>query len=152
MPLAVLCRLRYAMLVVATVLALYPDLPLHLDRFIRHPDPRLPSAPASYTHTPRMALSPQLVATRRRKMYTDYEMVCKRYSDFVAFRDILERESMRNYPRSRARSSPIASPTRSSRHGGRVWSDSCVSLRGIRSLQMGSNALCAFLQDRDRFE
>ncbi|KAJ7926066.1 hypothetical protein B0H13DRAFT_2266036 [Mycena leptocephala] len=86
-PLAVLCRPRSAMLVVATVVALYPGLSLDLDRFLRHPDPRLPSAPASYTQTPRVALSPQLVATRR-KMYTDYEMVRKRYSDFVAFRDI----------------------------------------------------------------
>ncbi|GAA5932870.1 hypothetical protein JCM1841_004619 [Sporobolomyces salmonicolor] len=98
-----------------------------------------------------------------RRMYTDYEIVCRtnipafrvryssvrrRYSDFEAFRDILERESSRvNIP-------PLPGKVFSGR-----FSDEVIEARreglerfmqivaGHPLLQTGSKALCPFLQD-----
>jgi len=98
-----------------------------------------------------------------RKMYTDYEVVCKtnipafklrhsvvrrRYSDFEAFRDILERESTRvNIP-------PLPGKVFTNR-----FSDEVIEARreglerfltvvaGHPLLQTGSKALGAFIQD-----
>ncbi|KAG9093183.1 Sorting nexin-3 [Ceratobasidium sp. 370] len=98
-----------------------------------------------------------------RKMYTDYEVMCKtnipafklrhslvrrRYSDFEAFRDILERESTRvNIP-------PLPGKVFTNR-----FSDEVIETRreglerflgivaGHPLLQTGSKVLCAFLQD-----
>lgn len=98
-----------------------------------------------------------------RKMYTDYEILCKtnipafklrhslvrrRYSDFEAFRDILERESTRvNIP-------PLPGKVFTNR-----FSDEVIEARreglerfltivaGHPLLQTGSKVLCAFLQD-----
>ncbi|GAA5909589.1 hypothetical protein JCM8208_007192 [Rhodotorula glutinis] len=99
-----------------------------------------------------------------RKMYTDYEIVCRtnipafrvryssvrrRYSDFEAFRDILERESQRvNIP-----------PLPGKVFSGSRFSDEVIEQRreglerflqivaGHPLLQTGSKVLCAFLQD-----
>jgi len=96
-------------------------------------------------------------------MFTDYEVVCKtnipafklrhslvrrRYSDFEAFRDILERESTRvNIP-------PLPGKVFTNR-----FSDEVIEARreglerflsivaGHPLLQTGSKVLCAFLQD-----
>ncbi|GAA5917226.1 hypothetical protein JCM6882_005531 [Rhodosporidiobolus microsporus] len=98
-----------------------------------------------------------------RKQYTDYEIICRtnipafrvryssvrrRYSDFEAFRDILERESQRvNIP-------PLPGKVFSNR-----FSDEVIEMRreglerflqivaGHPLLQTGSKVLCAFLQD-----
>lgn len=98
-----------------------------------------------------------------RKMYTDYEILCRtnipafklrqsvvrrRYSDFEAFRDILERESTRvNIP-------PLPGKVFTNR-----FSDEVIEARreglekflsivaGHPLLQTGSKVLCAFLQD-----
>jgi len=98
-----------------------------------------------------------------RKMYTDYEVVCKtnipafklrhsgvrrRYSDFEAFRDILERESTRvNIP-------PLPGKVFTNR-----FSDEVIEARreglerfltvvaGHPLLQTGSKVLGAFIQD-----
>jgi len=98
-----------------------------------------------------------------RKMYTDYEVVCKtnipafklrhsvvrrRYSDFEAFRDILERESTRvNIP-------PLPGKVFTNR-----FSDEVIEARreglerfltivaGHPLLQTGSKVLSAFIQD-----
>ncbi|GAA5877582.1 hypothetical protein JCM3774_006124 [Rhodotorula dairenensis] len=99
-----------------------------------------------------------------RKMYTDYEIVCRtnipafrvryssvrrRYSDFEAFREILERESQRvNIP---ALPGKVFSGSR--------FTDEIIEQRreglerflqivaGHPLLQTGSKVLCAFLQD-----
>ncbi|KAJ7191909.1 sorting nexin-3 [Mycena haematopus] len=86
-----------------------------------------------------------------RKMYTDYEIVCKtnipafklrhslvrrRYSDFEAFRDILERESTRvNIP-------PLPGKVIESRREGLERFLSIVA-----GHPLSSKVLCAFLQD-----
>ncbi|GAA5991390.1 hypothetical protein JCM11641_004616 [Rhodosporidiobolus odoratus] len=98
-----------------------------------------------------------------RKMYTDYEIVCRtnipafrvryssvrrRYSDFEAFRDILERESQRvNIP-------PLPGKVFSSRFSDEVIEHRREALErfiqivaGHPLLQTGSKVLCAFLQD-----
>ncbi|GEM11773.1 sorting nexin-3 [Rhodotorula toruloides] len=99
-----------------------------------------------------------------RKMFTDYEIICRtnipafrvryssvrrRYSDFEAFRDILERESQRvNIP-----------PLPGKVFSGSRFSDEVIEQRreglerflqivaGHPLLQTGSKVLCAFLQD-----
>lgn len=98
-----------------------------------------------------------------RKMYTDYEIVCKtnipafklrnssvrrRYSDFEAFRDILERES------TRVTIPPLPGKVFTNR-----FTDDIIEKRqqglqrfleivaGHPLLQTGSKVLCAFLQD-----
>ncbi|EUC64030.1 sorting nexin-3 protein [Rhizoctonia solani AG-3 Rhs1AP] len=98
-----------------------------------------------------------------RKMYTDYEIMCKtnipafklrhsivrrRYSDFEAFRDILERESTR-----------VNIPTLPGKVFTNRFSDEVIEARreglerflnivaGHPLLQTGSKVLCAFLQD-----
>ncbi|KAJ7457781.1 PX-domain-containing protein [Mycena latifolia] len=98
-----------------------------------------------------------------RKMYTDYEIVCKtnipafklrhslvrrRYSDFEAFRDILERESTRvNIP-------PLPGKVFTNRFSDEVIESRREGLERFLSivaghplLQTGSKVLCAFLQD-----
>ncbi|KAI0744331.1 PX-domain-containing protein [Daedaleopsis nitida] len=98
-----------------------------------------------------------------RKMYTDYEIVCKtnipafklrhsvvrrRYSDFEAFRDILERESTRvNIP-------PLPGKVFTNRFSDEVIESRREGLErfltivaGHPLLQTGSKVLCAFLQD-----
>ncbi|GAA6058383.1 hypothetical protein JCM3770_006104 [Rhodotorula araucariae] len=99
-----------------------------------------------------------------RKTYTDYEIICRtnipafrvryssvrrRYSDFEAFRDILERESQRvNIP-----------PLPGKVFSGSRFTDEVIEQRreglerflqivaGHPLLQTGSKVLCAFLQD-----
>ncbi|WVR09108.1 sorting nexin-3 [Kwoniella sp. DSM 27419] len=98
-----------------------------------------------------------------RKMYTDYEIVCmtnipafklrhsvvrRRYSDFEAFRDILERESTRvNIP-------PLPGKIFTNRFTDDVIEQRREGLQrfleivaGHPLLQTGSKVLCAFLQD-----
>ncbi|OWZ70744.1 sorting nexin-3 [Cryptococcus neoformans] len=98
-----------------------------------------------------------------RKMYTDYEIVCmtnipafklrhsavrRRYSDFEAFRDILERESTRvNIP-------PLPGKVFTNRFSDEVIEQRREGLQrfleivaGHPLLQTGSKVLCAFLQD-----
>ncbi|KAF8882693.1 Phox homologous domain-containing protein [Infundibulicybe gibba] len=98
-----------------------------------------------------------------RKMYTDYEIVCKtnipafklrhsivrrRYSDFEAFRDILEHESTRvNIP-------PLPGKVFTNRFSDEVIEGRREGLERFLSvvaghplLQTGSKVLCAFLQD-----
>ncbi|KAJ8515032.1 hypothetical protein ONZ45_g7515 [Pleurotus djamor] len=98
-----------------------------------------------------------------RKMYTDYEIICKtnipafklrhsvvrrRYSDFEAFRDILERESTRvNIP-------PLPGKVFTNRFSDEVIESRREGLERFLSivaghplLQTGSKVLCAFLQD-----
>ncbi|KAF9526896.1 Phox homologous domain-containing protein [Crepidotus variabilis] len=102
-----------------------------------------------------------------RKMYTDYEIVCKarhwtnipafklrhsvvrrRYSDFEAFRDILEHESTRvNIP-------PLPGKVFTNRFSDEVIESRREGLErfvcivaGHPLLQTGSKVLCAFLQD-----
>ncbi|KAF5376308.1 hypothetical protein D9615_008494 [Tricholomella constricta] len=98
-----------------------------------------------------------------RKMYTDYEIVCKtnipafklrhslvrrRYSDFEAFRDILEHESTRvNIP-------PLPGKVFTNRFSDEVIESRREGLERFLSivaghplLQTGSKVLCAFLQD-----
>ncbi|KAG6860773.1 Sorting nexin-3 [Termitomyces sp. Mi166 len=98
-----------------------------------------------------------------RKMYTDYEVVCKtnipafklrhslvrrRYSDFEAFRDILEHESTRvNIP-------PLPGKVFTNRFSDEVIESRREGLERFLSivaghplLQTGSKVLCAFLQD-----
>jgi len=98
-----------------------------------------------------------------RKMYTDYEIVCKtnipafklrhslvrrRYSDFEAFRDILEHESTRvNIP-------PLPGKVFTNRFSDEVIETRREGLERFLSivaghplLQTGSKVLCAFLQD-----
>jgi len=98
-----------------------------------------------------------------RKMYTDYEIVCRtnipafklrhssvrrRYSDFEAFRDILERESTRvNIP-------PLPGKVFTNRFSEEVIEGRREGLERFLSvvaghplLQTGSKVLCAFLQD-----
>ncbi|GJN94777.1 hypothetical protein Rhopal_007869-T1 [Rhodotorula paludigena] len=98
-----------------------------------------------------------------RKMYTDYEIICRtnipafrvryssvrrRYSDFEAFRDILERESQRvNIP-------PLPGKVFSGRFTDEVIEQRREGLErflqivaGHPLLQTGSKVLCAFLQD-----
>ncbi|GAA5877177.1 hypothetical protein JCM8547_001965 [Rhodosporidiobolus lusitaniae] len=98
-----------------------------------------------------------------RKMYTDYEIICRtnipafrvryssvrrRYSDFEAFRDILERESQRvNIP-------PLPGKVFSGRFSDEVIEQRREALErflqivaGHPLLQTGSKVLCAFLQD-----
>ncbi|WOO85001.1 Sorting nexin-3 [Vanrija pseudolonga] len=98
-----------------------------------------------------------------RKMYTDYELVCmtnipafkvqhsivrRRYSDFEAFRDILERESTRvNIP-------PLPGKVFTNRFTDDVIEQRREGLQrfleivaGHPLLQTGSKVLCAFLQD-----
>ncbi|OCF35517.1 sorting nexin-3 [Kwoniella heveanensis CBS 569] len=98
-----------------------------------------------------------------RKMYTDYEIVCmtnipafklrhsvvrRRYSDFEAFRDILERESTRvNIP-------PLPGKVFTNRFTDDVIESRRDGLQrfleivaGHPLLQTGSKVLCAFLQD-----
>ncbi|ODN74598.1 sorting nexin-3 [Cryptococcus amylolentus CBS 6039] len=98
-----------------------------------------------------------------RKMYTDYEIVCmtnipafklrhsvvrRRYSDFEAFRDILERESTRvNLP-------PLPGKVFTNRFSDEVIEQRREGLQrfleivsGHPLLQTGSKVLCAFLQD-----
>ncbi|KAK4046526.1 Sorting nexin-3 [Microbotryomycetes sp. JL221] len=97
------------------------------------------------------------------KKYTDYEIVCRtnipafrvryssvrrRYSDFEAFRDILERESTRvNIP-------PLPGKVFSGRFSDEVIESRREGLErflqivaGHPLLQTGSKVLCAFLQD-----
>ncbi|BGP43948.1 Sorting nexin-3 [Rhodotorula kratochvilovae] len=98
-----------------------------------------------------------------RKTYTDYEIICRtnipafrvryssvrrRYSDFEAFRDILERESQRvNIP-------PLPGKVFSGRFTDEVIEQRREGLErflqivaGHPLLQTGSKVLCAFLQD-----
>ncbi|KAL7421322.1 Sorting nexin-3 [Cryptotrichosporon argae] len=98
-----------------------------------------------------------------RKMYTDYEIVCmtnipafklrhsvvrRRYSDFEAFRDILERESTRvNIP-------PLPGKVFTNRFTDDVIEQRREGLQrfleivaGHPLLQTGSKVLCAFIQD-----
>ncbi|KAH8917244.1 Phox-like protein [Atractiella rhizophila] len=98
-----------------------------------------------------------------RKMYTDYEIMCRtnipafrvkyssvrrRYSDFEAFRDILERESTRvNIP-------PLPGKVFTNRFTDEVIESRREGLErflqivaGHPLLQTGSKVLCAFLQD-----
>ncbi|WWC64087.1 sorting nexin-3 [Kwoniella dejecticola CBS 10117] len=98
-----------------------------------------------------------------RKMYTDYEIVCmtnipafklrhsvvrRRYSDFEAFRDILERESTRvNIP-------PLPGKVFTNRFTDDIIEQRREGLQrfleivaGHPLLQTGSKVLCAFLQD-----
>jgi sorting nexin-3/12 len=98
-----------------------------------------------------------------RKMYTDYEVVTKtnipafklrhsivrrRYSDFEAFRDILEHESTRvNIP-------PLPGKVFTNRFSDEVIESRREGLERFLSivaghplLQTGSKVLCAFLQD-----
>ncbi|WVW79277.1 sorting nexin-3 [Kwoniella bestiolae CBS 10118] len=98
-----------------------------------------------------------------RKMYTDYEIVCmtnipafklrhsvvrRRYSDFEAFRDILERESTRvNIP-------PLPGKVFTNRFTDEIIEQRREGLQrfleivaGHPLLQTGSKVLCAFLQD-----
>ncbi|GAA6064300.1 hypothetical protein JCM10212_002480 [Sporobolomyces blumeae] len=98
-----------------------------------------------------------------RKMYTDYEIVCRtnipafrlryssvrrRYSDFEAFRDLLERESTRvNIP-------PLPGKVFSGRFSDEVVEQRREGLErflqivaGHPLLQTGSKVLCPFLQD-----
>ncbi|BGP20776.1 hypothetical protein JCM10213_008913 [Rhodosporidiobolus nylandii] len=98
-----------------------------------------------------------------RKAYTDYEIICRtnipafrvryssvrrRYSDFEAFRDILERESQRvNIP-------PLPGKVFSGRFSDEVIEQRREGLErflqivaGHPLLQTGSKVLCAFLQD-----
>ncbi|KAL4078305.1 Phox homologous domain-containing protein [Scleroderma yunnanense] len=98
-----------------------------------------------------------------RKMFTDYEIVCRtnipafklrhssvrrRYSDFEAFRDILERESSRvNIP-------PLPGKVFTNRFSDEVIENRREGLERFLSivaghplLQTGSKVLCAFLQD-----
>ncbi|KAG8953491.1 Sorting nexin-3 [Tulasnella sp. 424] len=98
-----------------------------------------------------------------RKMYTDYEVQCRtnipafkltrsivrrRYSDFEAFRDILERESTRvNIP-------PLPGKVFTNRFSDEVIEGRREGLErflaivaGHPLLQTGSKVLCAFLQD-----
>jgi len=98
-----------------------------------------------------------------RKMFTDYEILCKtnipafklrhsivrrRYSDFEAFRDILERESTRvNIP-------PLPGKVFTNRFSDEVIETRREGLERFLSivaghplLQTGSKVLCAFLQD-----
>jgi len=98
-----------------------------------------------------------------RKMYTDYEITCRtnipafkvkyssvrrRYSDFEAFRDILERESTRvNIP-------PLPGKVFTNRFTDEVIESRREGLErflqivaGHPLLQTGSKVLCAFLQD-----
>ncbi|PAV18725.1 PX-domain-containing [Pyrrhoderma noxium] len=91
-----------------------------------------------------------------RKMFTDYEIICKtnipafklrhsavrrRYSDFEAFRDILERESTRvNIPLFRERSSPIVSLTKLLRPAARASSVSSLLWLGTLSSRPGARS------------
>ncbi|BEJ15931.1 hypothetical protein CspHIS471_0505360 [Cutaneotrichosporon sp. HIS471] len=98
-----------------------------------------------------------------RRMFTDYEIVCmtnipafkvqhsivrRRYSDFEAFRDILERESTRvNIP-------PLPGKVFTNRFTDDVIEQRREGLQrfleivaGHPLLQTGSKVLCAFLQD-----
>jgi len=98
-----------------------------------------------------------------RKMYTDYEIICRtnipafkvryscvrrRYSDFEAFRDVLERESTRvNIP-------PLPGKVFTNRFTDEVIESRREGLErflqivaGHPLLQTGSKVLCAFLQD-----
>jgi len=98
-----------------------------------------------------------------RKMYTDYEIVCKtnipafklrnssvrrRYSDFEAFRDILERES------TRVTIPPLPGKVFTNRFTDEIIEKRQQGLQrfleivaGHPLLQTGSKVLCAFLQD-----
>jgi len=98
-----------------------------------------------------------------RKMYTDYEIMCKtnipafklrhssvrrRYSDFEAFRDILERESTRvNIPAlpGKVFTNRFTDEVIETRREGLERFLSIVA--GHPLLQTGSKVLCAFMQD-----
>ncbi|KAK4701493.1 sorting nexin-3/12, partial [Phenoliferia sp. Uapishka_3] len=98
-----------------------------------------------------------------RKMYTDYEIMCRtnipafrvryssvrrRYSDFEAFRDILERESTRvNIPQlpGKVFSGRFSDEVIEARREGLERFLQIVA--GHPLLQTGSKVLCAFLQD-----
>ncbi|ORY55557.1 Phox homologous domain-containing protein [Leucosporidium creatinivorum] len=98
-----------------------------------------------------------------RKMYTDYEIMCRtnipafrvryssvrrRYSDFEAFRDILERESTRvNIPQlpGKVFSGRFTDEVIEARREGLERFLQIVA--GHPLLQTGSKVLCAFLQD-----
>jgi len=98
-----------------------------------------------------------------RKMYTDYEIICRtnipafklksssvrrRYSDFEHFRDILERES------SRVSIPPLPGKVFTNRFSDEVIEHRREGLErflqivaGHPLLQTGSKVLCAFIQD-----